>query len=191
MINTTIILGGIALRLIPHLPNFSSISATALFAGTRLPRRYAFILPLIIAIVSDYLLLYVNPFSTPILDLSGIKPISAMFHATTLYVWSSFLVSGLIGLWLRRHFKASNLVLASLITSLQFFLITNFGVWAAGAYSRGIDGLITSYAMGLPFLRWTMLGDLFYSSVFFSIHAFATRVSTKVSPATLKARVQN
>jgi len=189
MINTTIILGCIALRLIPHLPNFSSISATALFAGTRLPRRYAFILPLIIAIVSDYLLLYVNPFSTPILDLSGIKPISAMFHATTLYVWSSFLVSGLIGLWLRRHFKASNLVLASLITSLQFFLITNFGVWAAGAYGRGIDGLITSYAMGLPFLRWTMLGDLFYSSIFFSIHALATKISAKVSPATLKARV--
>ena len=191
MINTTIILGGIILRLVPHPPNFSSISATALFAGTKLPRRYAFILPLVIAVVSDYLLLYVNPFASPILDSSGIKPISAMFHATTLYVWGSFLLSGLIGLWLRRHFKASNLVFASLITSLQFFLITNFGVWAAGAYSRGIDGLVTSYAMGLPFLRWTMLGDLFYSSVFFSIHAFATKTRTKVSPATLKARVQN
>ena len=189
MINTTIILGGIALRLVPHLPNFSSISATALFAGTRLPRRYAFILPLVIAVVSDYLLLYINPFSSPILDLSGVKPISAMFHTTTLYVWGSFLVSGLIGHKLRRHYKASNLVLASLLTSLQFFLITNFGVWASGSYSRGVDGLITSYAMGLPFLRWTMLGDLFYISVFFSIHALATRISTKISPAALKARV--
>ena len=189
MINTTIILGGIALRLVPHLPNFSSISATALFAGTRLPRRYAFVLPLVIAIISDYLLLYISPFSSPVLDLSGIKPVSAMFHATTLYVWGSFLLSGIIGLWLRRHFKASNLVLASLFASLQFFLITNFGVWAAGAYSRGLDGLITSYAMGLPFLRWTILGDLFYSSVFFSIHALANRISTKISPAALKACV--
>lgn len=176
MLEITMIIGGILLRLAPHLPNFSSIGATALFGGTYLKKRYAFILPLIALAVSDYLLLYINPFGGQIVNFSRIQPISAMFHSTTLYVWASFVITGLMGLWLRKNNKPSNVVLVTLLASLQFYLITNFGVWASGMYSRGIDGLFTSYVMGLPFFRWTILGDLFYTGVFFGSYALANRL---------------
>lgn len=176
MIEISMIIGGVLLRLVPHLPNFSSISATALFGGAHLKKRYALFLPLMAIAVSDYLLLYINPFGNPVADFSRIHPISAMFHTTTPFVWGSFVISGLIGLWLRKNRKPSQIVLASLLVSMQFYFITNFGVWAGGMYSRGLDGLFTSYLMGLPFLRWTLLGDLFYTSVFFGSYALAEKV---------------
>ena len=189
MLEIIMIVGGIFLRLLPHLPNFSSLSATALFAGAYMKQRYAIILSLLAIAISDYLLLYVNPYGSPVINLSQIQPVRAMFHSTTLYVWGSLVVSGVIGLWLRRHTKASNIVLAALATSLQFYLITNLGVWAGGMYSRDAHGLFMSYVMGLPFLRWTLLGDLFYTTVFFGSYALANRAKNCALPASQVATI--
>lgn len=175
MLELFMIIGGIVLRLAPHLPNFSSINATTLFGGTHLKKRYAFLITLLIMPISDYLLLYINPYGNPIVNFSRIQPISAMFHTTTPYVWGSFLITGLIGLWLRKNNKPSNIVFASALASLQFFFITNFGVWAGGMYSRGLDGLVMSYIMGIPFFRWTLLGDLFYTTAIFGSYELARR----------------
>lgn len=166
------IFGGVLLRLVPHVPNFAPISAMAIFGGAYLSRKFAVVIPLGAMILSDYLLLYVNPFGN-MLDFSKIYPVSAMFHSTTLYVWGSFLVSSLIGMWLKNRKKPSSIILGSFLASLQFFLITNFGVWAAGAYSRGVEGLMQSYIMGLPFFRWTLMGDLFYTATFFIVFQLA------------------
>lgn len=173
------ITGAILLRLMPHLPNFTPITAMALYGGANLSKRSALFVPLIAMIVSDYLLLYVSPYRT---DFSRIHPISAMFHTTTLYVWGSFAVSGLIGLWLLNNKKPSYIVLASFFASVQFFIITNFGAWAGGMYDRSLDGLLQSYIMGVPFFKWTILGDLFYTAVFFGTHELALRVTRLTKP---------
>lgn len=162
-----IIIGGILLRLAPHLPNFAPISAIALFGGVYFNKRFAILIPFLSIAISDYLLLYINPFGNPMVDLSKIHPISEMFHITTLYVWTSFTISALIGIWLRAKVKPSNIIGASFLASVQFFIITNFGVWAGGMYSRDLNGLLESYLMGLPFFKWTLLGDLYYTSTFF------------------------
>lgn len=171
------IVGAVVLRLIPHMPNFAPITAIALFGGANLSKKSAILLPLLAMLISDYLLLYINPFASPIVDLNHFYPIKTMFHSTTLYVYGSFLISGLIGLWLRHHKKPTYILSASLLASIQFFIITNFGVWAEGMYSRGLDGLLQSYIMGLPFLKWTLLGDLFYIVVFFGTYELAVRSS--------------
>lgn len=173
------VLFGSLVRLLPHIPNFAPITATALFGGTYLKKRYAILIPLAIIAISDYLLLYVNPYRYPFFDFSTIHPLSAMFHSTTLFVWGSFLISGLVGLWLRKNKNGVSIVAASMICSLQFYLITNFGVWATGMYSRGIDGLILSYIMGLPFLKWTILSDLFYTGAFFGIYELGKNFSKR------------
>jgi hypothetical protein len=69
----------------------------------------------------------------------------------------------------------------TLAASLQFYLITNFGVWAAGAYARDLSGLGASYIAGLPFLSWTVLGDLFYTAGFFGIYALVMKQSQQLS----------
>lgn len=174
MLVLMMIIGAVFLRLVPHMPNFAPITAMGLFGGAYLNKKFAILMPILAMIISDYLLLYINPYG---IDFSGVHPISRMFHTTTLYVWGSFLISSLIGIWLRTHKKPIDILGASLLASVQFFLITNFGTWAGGMYSQGLDGLMQSYTMGLPFFRWTLLGDLFYTAVFFG--SFELALKTK------------
>lgn len=179
MLAFLMIFGGVLLRLVPHLPNFTPLSATAIFGGAKLNRKFAIFVPLAALALSDYLLLYINPFGDSKFDFSHLKPLAAMFHSTTIYVWGSFIISGLIGIWVRKYQKPNYIIAASLLSSVQFFIITNFGVWTGGYYGPGISGLLKSYLEGLPFFQWTLLGDLFYTGVFFGTYYTALRFIRK------------
>src|SRR6476620_2804498 len=98
-----IIFGLALMRLLPHMPNFAPITAMALFAGTYLDKRYAFIIPLFAMLVSDYLLLYINPFGAHFFDFSHIYAPWMLFHSALPAVYFSFVLSALTGLWLRQH----------------------------------------------------------------------------------------
>jgi hypothetical protein len=51
---------------------------------------------------------------------------------------------------------------------LQFFLITNFGVWAfLGSYPRTGGGLAACYVAGIPFFWNTLAGDAIYATLLF------------------------
>ena len=50
-----------------------------------------------------------------------------------------------------------------LLSSISFFVITNFGVWLLG-YPKTWTGLAECYTLALPFFR-NLMGDLFYSGV--------------------------
>lgn len=174
-----VIVSAVLLRLFPHVPNFAPIGAMALFGGVYLNKKYAIGIIFLSMLLSDYLLLYIHPFSGNVLTFSRLYPLSALFHATTLYVYGSFFLYILIGMWLKNHWSVQNIMLASLVSSLLFFLITNFGVWAGGMYSRNLTGLWESYLMGLPFLRPTVFGDLFYNGLFFGGYAVVQRFFTQ------------
>ena len=154
-------------RLLPHIPNFAPITAMALFGGVYLSRRYALLVPIAAMLISDYLLLYINPYSAHPFNFSQIYGPFAGFTSTSWAVYASFLVSGGAGLWLREHKNVTHVFLTSLFCSIQFFLVTNAAVWMMGAYDRSILGLWESYVAGLPFLRGTMLGDMFYTGLLF------------------------
>jgi hypothetical protein len=160
-------------RLLPHMPNFAPITAMALFGGVYLERRYAFILPLLAMLVSDYLVLYVNPFGSPMFNFSHLYPLSALYHSALPFVYASFLISGLIGLWLKNHKNPIAIVGASALCSVQFFLITNGAVWLGGMYGAGISGLIGAYIAGIPFFEGTLFGDFFYTATLFGAYELA------------------
>lgn len=165
------------LRLVPHIPNFAPITAMALFGGVYLNKKYALVVPLLAMIISDYLLLYINPFSQHPFNFSHLYPPQALWYGNTLLaVYGGFLISGLIGLWLKKHKTVKNIFFASLAASLQFFLITNAAVWLGGMYDRSILGLWESYVAGIPFFRYTLMGDLFYTGVFFGGYEFVIRL---------------
>ncbi len=171
----TIIFSAVVMRLVPHIPNFAPMTAAALFGAAYLPKRYALLTPLIALAISDYLLLYISPFSHPIFNFSHLQPLGALFNGTTAWVWGSFMVSALLGLALRKKPGALRIGGITLLASIQFYLLTNFGVWAAGAYARDLSGLAASYIAGLPFFSWTVAGDLFYTASFFGLYALALK----------------
>ena len=54
------------------------------------------------------------------------------------------------------------------VSSLLFFVLSNFAVWAFnGMYAMTWQGLTQCYVAALPFLEKTMLGDLFWTGVLF------------------------
>lgn len=151
-------------RLIPHPQNFAPIGAMALFGAAYYNKKYfSFFIPIIAMFLFD------------IIDNNFIY--SAMFDGFVLfypgcfYTYFSFIVIALIGLGLLKKVKIQNVILSSLLASVVFFLISNFGSWASGLmpYTKDFSGLITCYAAGLPFFKNTILGDLFYCGVMFGV----------------------
>lgn len=145
------IIAGVLSRLIPHLPNFAPLVAMALFAGTYLKHRYAWLLPLAVYFLSDLIL--------------GL-------HSTLFFTWGSVLLIYFLGRTLSKKKTIANTLLFTLAASVLFFLITNFGVWAMGWYQPNLAGLITSYLNALPFFRTALVADFFYVAVFFGSYEF-------------------
>jgi len=140
------------LRLIPHLPNFAPIAAIALFSAVYLNKKYALIVALCAMLISDAFLGFAD-------------------FWVTVSVYSSFLLIGLVGFWLKKNKNPQNLIGASLSASIIFYLLTNFAVWAGTSwYPKTFAGLILCYEMAIPFFRNTIFGDLFYIGVLFGIY---------------------
>ncbi len=144
----TVIIAGAAFRLIPHWPNFTPIAAMALFGGTYFNRKYlAFLIPMAALFISDMLL---------------------GFHSYMIAVYLSFAIIVVFGMMLKNRVKIGSLLLASVSSSVLFFVITNFAVWIGSPfYPQNFAGLLESYTAGLPFLNNGVLGDLFYNTLFF------------------------
>jgi hypothetical protein len=164
---------GVLARLLPHMPNFAPVTATALFCGAYMNRRVSMVAPLAVMLVSDYLLLYVNPFGA--IDFSHLYGPEAAVHDALPYVYLSIGISAVAGWLVAQQRSAALVMVAAMFCSVQFFLITNAAVWIEGAYDRDITGLWQSYVAGLPFYRGTLLGDLFYTAAFFGLFELVRR----------------
>ena len=154
---TGIVFAAAALRILPHPFNFAPIGALALFGGASFSsKRAAIVVPLLSLLAGDF---FVG------------------FHRLLLYVYASFLVSVLIGFWLRRKKSVSRVGTATLAGAVQFFLVTNFAVWvtSTGSYPKNLGGLITCYIAGVPFFWNTLAGDAFYVALLFGAMALAEK----------------
>jgi len=146
-------------RVLPHIPNFTPIAAMALFGAVNFSdKRLAFVFPMLAMILSDL--------AIELLFGWG-------FHNTIAYVYASFILISCIGLYVRKHHNVKTIVAASLASSILFFVITNFGVWAANGGVGGAAGLSGVYILGLPYFSYTLLGDLFYNGILFGAFYFA------------------
>ena len=146
-------------RLLPHPPNFAPMEAMALFGGAWFAsRHWALIVPLAAMLVSDLVLGAV---------LGGIYA-SYFFSVDHALVYASIALITVLGFGLRGRVGATRLLGYSLLGSVLFFLVTNFGAWLASPlYPATPGGLLAAYVAGLPFFRWTLLGTLFYAALLF------------------------
>ena len=167
MLALILIVVGILFRFIPHMPNVNPVAAIALFGATCLPnKRLAVIVPLALMVISDLFL--------------GL-------HDIVVFTWGSVVLISLLGLALRSSRKLTIILAGSLVSSLVFFIITNFGVWANGWYPRTMAGLSQCYIAGIPFFRNFLASTLVYSTVFFGAYELSAKLirNTQFSTALL------
>ena len=152
-----IVLGAAALRLAPHPMNFAPIGALALFGGAYFSsKREALAIPMLSLIVGD---------------------VFTGFHQLIPFIYASFLVSVAIGFWLRPKRSAARIGAATLAGAIQFFLVTNFAMWASsiGSFPKTSGGLAACYIAGIPLFWNTLAGDAFYAALLFGGMALAER----------------
>ncbi len=155
-------------RFIPHPPNFTPLLAIALFGGAAFSdKKYAFFVPIAAMLLSDLFL---------------------SFHSTMIAVYLCFIATVFIGFALRQKKSVARIGTASLLASLMFYIVTNFGVWMAyPMYPKNLAGLMLSYEMAIPFFSNTILSGLIYSTVLFGGLALAENLNPKIKLQAIKA----
>ncbi len=150
------------LRLVPHPPNFSPAVAVALLSGASLGTSWwAFALPLAAMLATDSLL--------ELFTGQGFHP-----HMPVVYATLAAVV--VLGRVLARSRRTWSVAVASVTSSLLFYLVTNFAVWAWGTlYPHDAAGLAVCYLAALPFLGLSVLGDLTFSALLFGTYALAAK----------------
>jgi len=150
-----VVLGACA-RLLPHPWNFTPMMATGLFAGTYARKTS------------------VGIFAT--MSALALSDAVMGFYSGFWYVYGAMLIPVLLGRAIRNRSGVGPIVATALASSLSFFLITNFMVWATSPlYPRTVAGLAASYVAGIPFYQNQLLGDAFYTLAMFGGYALLRR----------------
>ena len=129
----------VLVRLLPHTPNVSPVTAISIFGGAFFnDKRLGLILPLVVMLISDIFL---------------------GFSTISLFVYTALLCISILG----QYFKKVNF--SSIIaSSLIFFIVSNFGVWIIG-YPKTWQGLLECYTLAIPFFRNAIIGDFLFSFI--------------------------
>jgi hypothetical protein len=94
------------------------------------------------------------------------------FYSGFWYVYGAALIPVLLGRFIRNRRSAGAIAAAALASSLSFFVVTNFMVWANGRlYAHTAAGLAACFLAGLPFYQNQLLGDGFYTVALFGGYA--------------------
>ena len=136
-------------RLLPHPANFTPIGAIALFGGVYLEKRFAFVVPILAMLISDYFI---------------------GFYSGMYWVYGSFVLVGLVGVWLKNHKKPLYILGGTVVSSILFFVVTNFGVWMTpgSMYAPTWAGLVGCYVFAVQYFRNSLAGDIFFVAVMFA-----------------------
>jgi hypothetical protein len=145
------------LRIVPHPWNFAPIDAMALFSGAMIrDKRLALCFPLLTLIAGD---LFIG------------------FHKLIPLVYASILASVALGFLLRDRKTFGRVAGVTLLGAIQFFLVTNFGVWLLlGTFPKTALGLVACYIAGAPLFWNTLASDVLFVTLLFGGFALAERL---------------
>jgi hypothetical protein len=88
------------------------------------------------------------------------------------HMWAPvvLLVAWLGSAMLSENAKPAKLVVASLTSSVSFFVLSNLAVWAFWpTYPHTFNGLSACFVAAIPFYRNQPVADLLFTAVFFSV----------------------
>lgn len=170
-------------RLLPHDWNLVPVGAIALYAGARLPRRWAWAVPIVGMILSDLVLDWGHA-DRPALSVSRLA------------IYGTYAAIAFLGLLARRArgwTAPVSLAALSFSGAGLFFVTTNFAEWIAGPlklYPMTWAGLEACYVAALPFFRGTLTADLAGTAILFGADALVRLVRGRDSLAKPAALIE-
>jgi hypothetical protein len=165
---TMILLAALS-RIIPHMPNFSPLGAIGLLGAAYFSEKWeAFLIPISATWLSD---LFINN-----VVYAQYYPQFTWFYQGFCWQYGGYLLITLAGIFIFGKINLQRVAIGALASTAIFFLVSNFGCWIGSTtYPQNLGGLMTCYAAGIPFLKGTLFGDLFYSGVLFGAFALAQK----------------
>ena len=143
-------------RLIPHPPNFTPILAAAIFAPYIIRDRWtAMAVPLMAMFIGDVFI---------------------GFHPYMLWVYGAIAMSTVVSRWSMQFGKYLPLATMTLVSSVLFYIVTNFAVWIMwDYYPNTLEGLMMCYTMAIPFFQNTVLSTIVYTALMASLTVALSR----------------
>jgi len=140
-------------RLLPHPMGFTPVGALGLFAGAYVMNRRAWLIPIVVLLISDLFIGFYNP----IIMLS---------------VYASFALSAVLGRYVLSNKRSILRVGASAFGSATIlFVLSNFTLWTTGLYyPMTLEGLTLCFVRAIPFYGNSLMGDLLYAAVLFGAY---------------------
>ncbi len=137
-------------RFVFHIPNFTPVIALALFSGAYVNRKYAVIMPVLLMILTDFVL--------------------GMYNSVV-FTWTAIALSAMLGMRLRGRKTFGTVVFNSILSAVLFFAISNFGVWLmSGMYAHNLSGFVRCFILAIPFFKNTFLSTVIYTAVLFAMY---------------------
>ena len=162
------------------IPNFEIITALSLIAGIYLGGVYMIIVPLAIIFLSDLVIgnNYIFIFTWTafmFIGLFGYLSRKKIHHSReetchsrteTKFSINSDGNPASTANSNSKNFPFKNSIKLALISSVFFYLYTNFGWWLmSGMYEHTLSGLVRCYYMAIPFFRNNLMGNLIFVPV--------------------------
>ena len=175
-ISALLIILAASTRFLPHsIPNVSPIAGMALFGAAYFNRSaLGLIIPLLALFLSDLVL------NNTV--LREYYPQIGFIWITSIWVMLGFVAVWAVGRFGLKKVSVPTVLISSITGSLVFFLVSNLSTFLETTlYSKDFSGLMTCYAAGLPFLKYTFIGDLAFTSVIFGLFAIVTSDNSVVN----------
>lgn len=165
-------------RLVPHMPNFTPTEGLAIFGAAYFANKYW-------AVISTVVMLY---FSDLVINNTVAR---SFFTEQEGFIWfSSYMFFNLMAIMLTvivtskllKKVSVGALIGSVLISSVLFFLVSNFGAWAEGTipYTKDFNGLMAAFAAGVPFYYPSLISTLLFTTILFgSFEVFKLLISKR------------
>ncbi|PSL48910.1 hypothetical protein CLV51_101239 [Chitinophaga niastensis] len=138
---------------------FTPVGAMALFGGASFSQKWkSYAFPLLTMFASDIILMqfFHKEFA------------EGLLYKGWIWNYLSFVFIVLIGQLLIKKASVGNIVLASVAAAVTHWIVSDFGVWMSGTlYTKDMSGLISCYVAAIPYMKFSLAGNLIYCAIFF------------------------
>ena len=166
----------VAARLIPYA--LSTLGVPIDPANTIYPWNFSPILPICLfggAVYANRRLVYAIPFATFLVGDVGIWALSGRMdwafyaHQPVVYLFVALVAT--TGFLARGHRSWQSVATAGLLSSVLFFVLTNFAVWSfsdGAIYPHTASGLVACYVAAIPYVRNSLISMALFLPLLFS-----------------------